>query len=84
MVLTTYWSLCGMQLPPRPSVIKRQPPVSREEWESFRDQSGRISAANQDQFLARVFYGVSNSFMTSSTVFNLLILYCLVYNCLLM
>ena len=48
------------KLPPRPSKIKRQRPVSREEWESFRDQSGRISSANQEQFLARVFYGVSS------------------------
>ena len=45
-------------MPPRPSKISRQDPVSREEWESFRDQHGRISDSNREQFLGRVFYGV--------------------------
>ena len=45
------------RLPPRP----RLPPLSREEWESYREIDGRISKENEEKFRARVFAGVSPS-----------------------
>ena len=46
-------------LPPLPGVRKRSAPVSRLEWESYRDFDGRISEENERKFRVRVFSGVS-------------------------
>lgn len=46
-------------MPPLPGNRKRSAPVSRVEWESYRDFDGRISEENERKFKIRVFSGVS-------------------------
>ena len=46
-------------MPPLPGRRKRSAPVSRVEWESYRDFDGRISEENERKFTVRVFSGVS-------------------------
>ncbi|XP_019849999.1 PREDICTED: TBC1 domain family member 15-like [Amphimedon queenslandica] len=45
------------QLPPRLPPRPRLPPLSREEWESYREIDGRVSKENEEKFRARVFAG---------------------------
>jgi hypothetical protein len=45
------------RLPPRASVKPRLPPLSREEWESYRQIDGRIPPEKEAEFRSRVFSG---------------------------
>ena len=48
------------RLPARPPLRPRLPPLSRDEWESYRQIDGKISKEKEAEFRARVFAGVSN------------------------
>ncbi|XP_064396833.1 TBC1 domain family member 15-like [Halichondria panicea] len=45
------------KLPVRPAIHPRQPPVSVDEWECFRDDWGRITPEKELRFRGRVMYG---------------------------
>lgn len=47
------------RLPARPPIRPRLSPLSRDEWESYRQIDGRISKEKEAEFRGRVFAGVS-------------------------
>lgn len=58
--LSLLFILLQGRLPARPPLRPRLPPLSRDEWESYRQIDGKISKEKEAEFRARVFAGVSN------------------------
>ncbi len=54
----------------RPAIHPRQPPVSVDEWECFRDDWGRITPEKELRFRGRVMYGVSYYLIINYTLFE--------------